>query len=121
MLEQLREFTSKWYGEVIPNNTDLCSFTLKTIFAMLKFGGLSSLVLQPVVFGGMGWLLVITQSVTNWYLLINIVILAFYGIASVLCLVAYLLDVIPEFVDKLKYQIDNFHCSKTIKFTDEDD
>jgi uncharacterized membrane protein YedE/YeeE len=121
MLEQLREFTAKWYGEVIPNKTDLCSFSLKTLYAVVKFGGLAALVLQPIVFGGLGWVLAATQGVTNWYLILNSVVLVFYGFFSLLCIIAYLLDVIPEFVDKLKHYIDNFRCSKTIKFTDEDD
>lgn len=124
MKEQLYKFTNKWYG-YIPNEVDLCSFTLKTIFAMLKFGGLVALVLQPVVFGPLGFMLDRLEGLE-----INLAGVFYITCASLLILYAGLVAMavvtflgwrLSILVQHLRDTFEKVRCSKTIKFTDEDD
>lgn len=64
MKNQLYRFTTKWYGYV-PNETDLCSFSLKAVYAMIKFALIAGIVLMPVVFGPLGWYLRLEGETVN--------------------------------------------------------
>ena len=125
MLEQLREFTSKWYGEVIPNKTDLCSFSLKTLYAVVKFGGLVALVLQPVAFGPLGFMLdrseMLEVNIVGVYYIACFAMFYLYCAFAVLCIgyLAFNLCIIVN--GCISNALGNIRCSKTIKFTDEDD
>ncbi len=126
MLEQLREFTSKWYGEVIPNKTDLCSFSLKTLYAVLKVGGLVALVLQPVVFGPLALLapevtIYGDNDLLSFYYYACVILMILYGAATITFVITSLCCSVSLLIPHLRDAIEKVRCSKTIKFTDEDD
>ena len=126
MLEQLREFTSKWYGEVIPNKTDLCSFSLKTLYAVIKFGGLVALVLQPVAFGPLALLapevtMYGDNDLLSFYYYACVILMILYGAAAITVAVTFLCCSVLPLISYLRNTIEKVRCSKTIKFTDEDD
>jgi hypothetical protein len=117
MKNQLYKFTTKWYG-YIPTETDLCSFSLKAIYAVLKFSLIASLVIQPLVFGPLGWYLRIFDIPVEfgyaWYLVINIMAFTVFVIFTL----GYIfLEWIPNTVKSL---ICNLTCSKKITFEYDD-
>ena len=125
MLEQLREFTAKWYGEVIPNKTDLCSFSLKTLYAVVKFGGLVALVLQPIVFGPLMLLegSVILRSgsfIEFMYCIITTSVLAGYIILAVMLTLAGVMLLLHRLyykvVGTINHHLEGLKCGKTITF-----
>lgn len=118
--EQLYKFTNKWYG-YIPNEVDLCSFTLKTIFAVLKFGGLVALVLQPAAFGPLGYLLDNSGGLPNngllcIYYLLCIFFLIFYTILIISVLVFKSVLTCLTVVEYLRGKLNDIKCGRTIKF-----
>jgi hypothetical protein len=118
MKQQLYDFTYKWWG-AIPRETDLCSFTLKTIIAMLKFGGLVALVLQPIVFGSMGWTLAINYEMQpiSFYIILNMAVLWLYGCAIVIAAGFWYYDNgVPYTGSIIEKLIERSRCGKTIKF-----
>jgi hypothetical protein len=118
MKNQLYKFTTKWYGDYIEKETDLCSFTLKTIYAMVKFALIASLVLQPLVFGPLGWYLRVLNIPVEfgyaWYLVINMMA---FTIGTLFVLGFLCLEWIPNTVRGIIY---NLTCSKKITFEEDD-
>jgi len=127
MKQQLYDFTYKWWG-VIPRETDLCSFTLKTIIAMLKFGGLVALVLQPIVFGPLmmleGDVILRTGSFIDFiYCIIAtavlagyIIVAAMFTLAGVILLLHRLYYKVVGAIGAINRHLEGVKCGKTIKF-----
>ncbi len=119
MKEQLYKFTNKWYG-YIPNEADLCSFTLKTIFAMLKFGGLIALVLQPIVWGTLAIIFPEIRDsgseFMDFYFFACAVLLICYGAIFCMFIVTVLCFILAELANYLKSKLEKVSCGKTITF-----
>ena len=117
MKNQLYKFTTKWYGD-IPTETDLCSFSLKAVYAVIKFALIVSLVLQPLVFGPLAVYLKVCNAdigiLYSVYLVINVgacIIFAFCALTYVCT------EWIPNTARSIIYDIT---CSKKITFEEDD-
>jgi hypothetical protein len=121
MKQQLYDFTYKWWG-AIPRETDLCSFTLKTIIAILKFGGLVALVLQPIVFGPLALIFPEIRDSGNlfvdFYFFSCAVLLICYGMLFCMFIVIILCFILVELANYLKSKLEKVQCGKTITFKD---